>query len=63
MSKEYCKAGHPEILHWETVCPLCDLRIAQLAALALLGEKIAKLEGEIEDRNYQIEQLRREIGI
>jgi hypothetical protein len=63
MSKEYCNSGHPEILHWETVCPLCDMRISQLSALAVLAEKIAKLEGEIEERNYQIEQLRREIGI
>ena len=63
MSKEYCNAGHPEILHWEHVCPMCDLRFNQLAALAALGEKITKLEGTIEDQNYQIEQLRREIGI
>ena len=61
MSKEYCNAGHPEILHWESTCPLCDLIIKHGLELQAKLDKIIELQGTIEDQENRIDEIRRSL--
>ena len=61
MSKEYCNAKHPEILHWELTCPLCDLVIKHGLEMQAKADELTKLQGTIEDQENRIDELRRNL--
>jgi hypothetical protein len=59
----YCDSNHPEVLHWESDCPVCALIELHARSIALLEEKIAMQTGTIEEQGAQIEAYRVELKI